>query len=300
MELRLKDYKSKRGEWTPKKGKKRQKVAWRDVHLEKLATSHISKTIIGKDGAEMVLIPAGEFQMGSDYSHASSEKPGHTVHVDAFYMDRYEVTNAQYKKFVLANPQWQKGRIDLRLHDGNYLKHWSRNNYPSGKGNHPVTYVSWYAAMAYAEWIGKRLPTEAEWEKAARGGLRGQKYPWGNSLEANQANYYFNKINNTTTVGSYISNGYGLYDMVGNVYEWCLDAWIRDFYASSPRRNPIAGASTIDHIVNNFLSIKSPRVLRGGSWLSGALNIRCASRYYSTATFTSNLFGFRCVRTIIP
>ena len=135
--------------------------------------------------AVMVLIPGGEFQMGSSYSEADDdEKPVHTVYVDAFYMDKYEVTNAQFKAFVNANPQWRKDRIPRAYHSGAYLSRWTGNRYPNGKSNHPVVYVSWYSAMAYAQWAGKRLPTEAEWEKAARGGLVGQKYPWGNSIDA--------------------------------------------------------------------------------------------------------------------
>ncbi len=111
------------------------------------------------------------FTMGSWEKDAETdEKPQHLVFLDAFYIDKYETTNAQYKEFIDANPQWQKNRIPKKYHDGDYLKHWSGNDYPPDKGNHPVVYVSWYAAMAYAEWRGKRLPTEAEWERAARGG----------------------------------------------------------------------------------------------------------------------------------
>ena len=183
---------------------------------------------------DTVLIPAGEFQMGNDGSDAEDdEKPVHTVYVDAFYIDKYEVTNVEYKKFVDANPQWQKGRIPRKYHDGDYLKHWDGNNYPSSKGNHPVVYVSWYAAMAYAQWHGKRLPIEAEWEKAARGGLVGKKYVWGSSLDANKANYGEN-VGDTTPVATYDANGYGLYDMTGNVWEWCLDEYNADFYSTSP------------------------------------------------------------------
>lgn len=131
---------------------------------------------VALDGAVpegMVLIPAGEFRMGSNDNEAEeSEKPVHTVYLDVFYMDVYEVTNAEYKKFIDANPEWGKDRIPDDYHFGNYLKHWDGNNYPSGKGAHPVVHVSWYGAMAYSQWVGKRLPTEAEWEKAARGGWR--------------------------------------------------------------------------------------------------------------------------------
>ncbi|MYC74602.1 formylglycine-generating enzyme family protein [Candidatus Poribacteria bacterium] len=163
----------------------------------------------------MVLIPAGEFEMGSD-DGAANARPVHTVYVDAFYMDTHEITNAQYKAFVDANPQWQKDNIATEYHDGVYLRLWEGNIYPEGKADHPVIYVSWYAAMAYAEWAGKRLPTEAEWEKAALGGLSGKVYPWGDTYDATHANYgrYHNA---PIAVGQYPPNGYGLYDMAGNI-----------------------------------------------------------------------------------
>ena len=139
---------------------------------------------------EVALIPAGEFQMGGSDSDAEvDEHPVHTVDVEAFYIDKYEVTNAQYKKFADANPQWQKDNIPHKFHNGKYLNLWQDNTYPPGKENHPVVYVSWYAAMAYAKWAGKRLPTEAEWEKAARGGVVGIKYPWGDLIDPSKANY---------------------------------------------------------------------------------------------------------------
>ena len=131
--------------------------------------------------AGMVLIPAGEFEMGSN-NGAANECPVHTVYLDAFYMDTHEVTNAQYKAFVDANPEWQKENIPEEFYDGVYLRLWEGNAYPEGEADHPVIYVSWYAAMAYAEWMGKRLPTEAEWEKAARGGLRGESVSLGRYL----------------------------------------------------------------------------------------------------------------------
>ena len=179
------------------------------------------KQIVGKDGAKMVPILAGEFKMGSSDNDAHpNESPVHTVYLDAFYMDIHEVTNAQYKKFVDANPEWRKKGNYTKYHDRNYLAHWHGNNYPSGKGNHPVVYVSWYAAMAYAEWAGKRLPTEAEWEKAARGGLAGQKFLRGIS----QSNRGIG-----TPVGIYAPNPYGLYGMADRVWEWCLDEYDRVF-----------------------------------------------------------------------
>ena len=245
--------------------------------------------------ANMVLIPAGEFQMGNK-NDEEDEKPVHTVYVDAFYMDKYEVTNNQYKAFVDANPEWSKHRIPSAYHDGNYLKHWRGNDYPNGAGNHPVRYVSWYAAMAYAEWAGKRLPTEAEWEKAARGGLVGKKYPHGNIITRSAANYGY-KVKYTTVVGRYSANGYGLYDMAGNVSEWCLDAYHVNFYVHSPGRNPVSGGN-ISSITSNLTNVKSPRVLRGGSWFNTVQFVRVAARDFTPPTNTLRNVGFRCVRSV--
>ncbi len=255
--------------------------------------------------AGMVLIPGGTFQMGSnDAEAAGEEQPVHLVHVDAFYMDTHEVTNAEYKSFVLANPEWQKGRISAAFHSGKYLKHWNGNNYPAGKGDHPVTYVSWYAAMAYSAWAGKRLPTEAEWEYAARGGEAGLKYPWGNTISPANANYDRN-VNDTTAVGSYAANGYGLFDMAGNVSEWCLDEYNAAFYAASPSNNPLSGVSgsllaNLDEIVSDYtgVNVKSLRVLRGGNWRADVRHLRVADRFKSVLTFTKKHTGFRCVSAV--
>lgn len=248
----------------------------------------------------MVLIPAGKFQMGSvDADADDDEKPVHTVSVDAFYMDTHEVTNAAYKAFVDANPPWQKGRIQARFHDGEYLSDWDGNNYPDGKANHPVTYVSWYATMAYSAWAEKRLPTEAEWEYAARGGLEGKKYPWGDTISPENANY-FPHVLEATAVGQYTANAYGLFDMAGNVWEWCLDEWKFDFYAVSPDRYPLSGAPTIRWIQENFAIVQSARVLRSGSWNSKAHGVRVANREFYTPMLTSSVFGFRCVRAVTP
>ena len=266
----------------------------------------------------MVLIPAGQFQMGSEDEDAyDDEQPVHTVHLDAFYMDIYEVTNAQYKAFVNANPQWQKHQIDDKFHSsdsrwqGYYLWHWIGTNYPVGKANHPVTHVNWYAAMAYAAWAGKRLPTEAEWEYAARGGLAGQTYPWGNTLTPADANYD-ESVGDTTSVGAYAANGYGLYDMVGNVAEWCMDKYDADFYlASRNSRHPVSvsGGQPLRWLLEHFKHLQDRRVLRGGSWnhlaqyypIDVDKNVRLAGRDWSWPMSANQVTGFRCVRgTVTP
>ena len=245
------------------------------------------------DVSEMAIIPAGEFQRGSDDTEADDdEQPVRMIYLDTFYIDRYEVTNAQYKQFVDANPSWQKDRIPSEYHDGDYLKHWEGNNYPESKENHPVVYISWYAAMAYAKWAGKRLPTEAEWEKAARGGLVEKAYPWGNSIDPSKANYSA-EIEDTTSVGNYPANAYGLYDMSGNAWEWCLDLYETDFYDRSSLRNPVAGES-LTEITETFRAVHSPRVLRGGYWNNPPVFVRVADRYKRYPGSTHRGSGFRC------
>ena len=248
---------------------------------------------------DMVFIPAGEFQMGSNVGNLD-EKPAHPVYLDAFYVDKFEVTNAQYKKFVDANPEWQKDQIPRIYHDGYYLAHWNGNDFLPEKENYPVVYVSWYAAMAYAQWAGKRLPTEAEWEKAARGGLIDKMYPWGDSIDATKSNYYDGTDKERTPVGTYPANGFGLSDMAGNVREWCLDVYNAGFYINSPRENPIAGTNSIDEIIKNFINLKNNRVLRGGSWLSSAQSSRIANRNWRAPTDTNPNEGFRCVKSVKP
>lgn len=247
------------------------------------------KQIVGKDGAKMVPILAGEFKMGSsDRDARSNESPVHIVYVDAFYMDIHEVTNAQYKKFVDANPEWSKKGGYTKYHDRNYLARWHGNNYPRGKGNHAVVNVSWYAAMAYAEWAGKRLPTEAEWEKAARGGLAGQKFLRGIS----QSNRGIG-----TSVGIYAPNPYGLYGMTDQLWEWCLDGYDYYFYKYSPRENPIAREGTIQPI-DGLISSGRQRVSRGGKWYPG--HVRVAVRPNASPESTYPYIGFRCVMPVIP
>ena len=255
----------------------------------------------------MVLIPAGEFTMGSE-ANTAANNPVHIVYVDAFYMDKYEVTNAQYAAFLnvagedaAANyylgAYWQNqgdnhdnDMIRIKYIDGSY-------QVKQGYENHPVQGVTWYGAMAYAAWMRKRLPTEAEWEKAARGGLVSKAYPWGNTVGPDNANYNHN--GDTTPAGHYPANGYGLYDMAGNVREWCLDEYDKDFYTTPPRNNPIAGGS-LTSILTNWANIESTRVIRGGSWTSDTDALRCAARSYGSPRVDRvTLFsGFRCVKEV--
>ena len=275
------------------------------ISVDVVAPLDPSKPIVPEG---MVSIPAGEFQMGSNDPKDSNtdEQPVHTVYLDAFFMDQHEVTNLEYQTFVLANPEWQREKIDSKFHNKDYLKLWRGvrgNDYPKGKADHPVVYVSWYAAMAYADWVGKRLPTEAEWEYAARGGLAGKKYPWGDEartipdwpwgefVDPGRAN----QGADTTVVGKYPPNDYGLYDVAGNVWEWCLDEYNKDFYAMSPRENPLSGADSVDWIINNFTGVTTHRVLRGGSWRG--FSLRIARRRWQKPLFTTDHFGFRCARS---
>ena len=243
----------------------------------------------------MVLIPAGKFEMGVNDTESTFEQLGHTTHVDAFYMDVHPVTNLEYQQFLIENSSWQKPRIEDKFHDGDYLLNWDGNNYPAEEANHPVTWMSWYSAMAYALWVGKRLPTEAEWEYAACGSLTGKKYPWGDVLSAANANYDRN-VGGTNPVGKYSANGYGLYDMAGNVWEWCLDLYDDDFYFTSPRKNPRSGTNEPEWIMDNFMDITTERVLRGGGWSASPQALCVAHRFRLLPMNTTYDYGFRCVQ----
>jgi len=329
--LELSGYKSRVKRITLKGG---QQLPW-DVHLEKIEREPIQpkpnvpetppetdpsiseekllisrntlQTIVGKDGTEMVLIPAGEFQMG--YNGAASTKPVHTVYVDAFYIDKYEVTVGQYNQFVRAT-----GHPPLP-------EDWVSKYSPTDQ--HPVGGVTWDDAIAYAKWAGKRLPTEAEWEKAARGGLIGKRHAWGDAkLDGTQCNFADKSLSKvwdrqkkpednwadkniddgyayTAPVGSYPPNGYGLYDMGGNVGEWCFDAYDENFYANSPRRNPIAQIIIKDG-ENNIVAINKLRVSRGGSWVAVPSRMWIASRLGLDPKGAVINIGFRCAKSVTP
>jgi formylglycine-generating enzyme required for sulfatase activity len=223
-----------------------------------------AETAKGSD--EMVLIPAGKFMMGSTEGGAD-EQPVHEVQIKSFYIDMHEVTSAEYKKFADATghplpPFW----------------------YPElDKPDEPVVGVSWHDARDYAAWAGKRLPTEAEWEYAARGGKAGSRYPWGDAIDRDAANFSSFGI---VPVKSFPANGYGLYDMIGNVWEWCADWYSSDYYATSSRKNPQGPPQ------DTF------KVLRGGAWYCGPDEVRPANRFYAAPDAKSFNYGFRCARDI--
>ena len=228
-----------------------------------------------KDGAQMALIVSGSFEMGDHLDNRSDAQPVHTVALDAFYMDVNEVTVCQFKQFVEES--------------GYAYNRWQEVAKYSPISGHPMIYVTWDDAMAYANWAGKRLPTEAEWEYAARGGLAGQRYPWGGEVTHDHANHYGIGGKDqwdcqTAPVGSFEPNGYGLYDMAGNVWEWCADWYDENYYTNSPVNNPQGPDA------GNY------RVLRGGAWSYYSSNLRVAYRNgYFFPNYRAYNNGFRCV-----
>jgi len=236
--------------------------------------------------SDMVLIPAGEFLMGSTDGDLD-EKPVHNVYLDAYYLDKHEVTHTQFCEFLNEKGNQEEGGEKwLGIVDSDCPIEYKNGKYQPkpAYGDHPVVEVSWYAARAYAEWAGKRLPTEAEWEKAARGGLVGKTYPWGDSIDPSRANYEEN-VGHSIPVGSYPPNGYGLYDMAGNVWEWCSDWYSENYYETSPAENP-QGPNKASY-----------RVRRGGGWRNLARGVRCADRFSCNPVGTRSALGFRCAKS---
>ena len=237
------------------------------------------KIIWDKDGSEMVLIPAGSFEMGDHFDEGDDDElPIHQVELDAFYMDVNEVTAGQFKPFV---------------EDSGYdYDDWDNVAEYSPGDEFPMIYVNWNDATAYAEWAGKRLPTEAEWEYAARGGLAGKRYPWGDEITHDDANYLGiggkDKWVKCAPVGSFEANGYGLYDMAGNLREWCADWYDSDYYSKSPAKNPLGPDSQ---------TRAGYRVMRGGFYGEFAAYQRVAFRTAPEpdGDGRSHYVGFRCV-----
>jgi formylglycine-generating enzyme required for sulfatase activity len=225
----------------------------------------------------MELIPAGCFNMGDAFNEGQYELPVHKVCITRdFYMYVYEVTNAEYAACVSGGGC--TAPADSTSHTrGSYYGNATYNKFP-------VINVNWNQARDYCIWAGKRLPTEAEWEYAARGGLEGKRYPWGDSISGANANYRDSGDawdNDTSPVGNYAANGYGLYDMSGNVSEW-INGWWSGTYSTSPTNDPPGPGSGTD------------RVFRGGSWNYGALDLRVSSRNYGDPTSQYDVIGFRC------
>jgi formylglycine-generating enzyme required for sulfatase activity len=224
---------------------------------------------------EMALVPAGEFTMGSTTGDAD-EQPAHLVHVDAFLIDIYEVTVRRYAAFLKAT-------------EGNSPSDWKTVNQPAYQ-KRPVANVEWAEAAAFCKWAGKRLPTEAEWEKAARG-TDGRLYPWGNDPPTPRHAHY--RKTGSHNHGSLAPVGtlevgkspYGLYDMAGNVWEWVSDWYTDDYYKNSPLQNPTGPSSG------------ESKVLRGGSWDSSPQQLRSTLRYFHRSAHRHKDYGFRCAKT---
>ena len=242
---------------------------------------YYSPSRLGDEPNEMVLIPAGPFIRGTDH-RLPDEGPQHVMDLPAFWIDRYEVTNLQYKKFIDAT-----GRRSPR--------HFRNRTFPEGKADHPVTYVSWDDAKAYCEWAGKRLPTDAEWEKAARG-TDGREYPWGDEFDIEKANMplrwaELGQFGDTTPVGAFEGgvSPYGVYDMTGNVWEWTA-SWYQ----------PYPGNTTPSESYGTRY-----KTLKGGSWFDCSF-YKCgiSAPVYNRSFFAkrtrNDSFGFRCAKDAEP
>lgn len=238
--------------------------------------------ISAADGMKQLSVPAGEFRMGTleDGEWISeNEIPQHIVHLDGFWMDETEVTNAQYKKCV------DTGACAPPHHVSSYSK-------PEYFGNpefdqFPVVYVDWEQAKTYCEWAGRRLPTEAEWEKAARGSTE-RLYPWeGDAKGEYFANFTFYMFEDPVAVKTYPPgvSPYGMYEMAGNVYEWVADWYSATYYAESPMANPKGPETGLT------------RVMRGGGWSSDWVYIRTAARMHYYPQDSSSDLGFRCAQS---
>lgn len=240
-----------------------------------------------------VLIPAGKFIMGTNSKYANLEnQPQHEVTLKAYKIDKYPVTNAQYARFVAATGH----RPPL---------HWKDGKIPKGLEMHPVVMVSWKNAKAYAEWAGKRLPTEAEWEKAARG-TKGYRWPWGNQIDPRRMNNY-ESVNRTTDVTAYPNGAspYGVMDMAGNVLEWVNDDFLPYEGSQAPAsvfRAKVYRKGTASEQAMKLVDIVETdaryKVLRGGSWKGDPLSSSSYHRNSNWPDKASDFYGFRCAQDV--
>jgi formylglycine-generating enzyme required for sulfatase activity len=241
------------------------------------AAASTSTDVVGDDGAPMVRVPAGEFLMGTDVGEQEDEKPQHRVSLSAFLIDAYEVTVSRYAKFLEAEDR-EPPFLWAQAIDGDHR-------------DRPVIGVDWYDASAYCRWAHKRLPTEAEWEKAARG-TDGRIYPWGNAPPtASRAKYggaTWKGYASLARVGSHAAgkSPYGVHDLAGNAWEWVADRYEANYYQSHGARDPKGP------------SIGPLRILRGGSWNSEAPILRAANRSAYVPSAKRSDFGFRCARDV--
>lgn len=258
----------------------------------------------------MAFVPGGTIQVGIDTNEIphfqkifelstprlfQDELPKHSVTLNSFYIDKNLVTNAQFRVFIEANPEWQPGRIGSKLDNGNYLRQWKTPDQPLAMPDHPVVNVNWYAAEAYCKWVGKRLPSEAEWEYAARGG-RDVLFSWGNEpADKSRANFAASEVKATTPVGSYPANKYGVFDMGGNVWQFLLDEWKP--YPSLSQKNPVAGGNRFLD-ATSFLQVKTRRVIRGGSFDGAPINLWVEYRDSHPPDGARDFVGFRCASAV--
>ncbi len=271
-----------------------------------LATCNSSLSSSEGEEHDMLLVEGSTFEMGSELSELESirastridsiepfrsEVPAHSVRVDDFLIDIYTVTNQDFSLFVEENPEWSKLNADSTLHNGRYLEHWTNGQPPQETLSHPVTFVSWQSAVAYCEWLGKRLPTEAEFEWAAQDGSTQASYPWGDEFPNNSlVNWGFNEIDSTTPVGSYPPNGRGLFDMAGNVWQFTSDPWLGS-YTETLQAGTRFQQAALDPSIR--------RVVRGGSWGANAANLRIKYRDSHRPFDAREMVGFRCAKSVL-
>lgn len=267
--------------------------------LDRAATNQYGSMVFVRGGTIQVGIDPNEvarFEKIFDVNRAQlfrDEIPKHSVTVDDFFLDKYLVTNAQFKLFVDANPEWQPSRVSPELDNGNYLRHWTEPEALRAKADHPVVNVNWYAAAAYCRWARKRLPSEAEWEHAARGASN-SLFPWGDEpVDKTRANSAASRLGTTSPVGSYPANRLGLFDMAGNVWEFLADEWRP--YPTSRQNDPVGGEDRSREDAA-FLPGKTRRVIRGGSFDGAPVNLWVEYRDSHPANGSQAFVGFRCAK----